>query len=314
MKTNPSILRRASVLFAGMIIVYASATANAQPINPATGLPMSDTPNLPSIDPATGMPVLKSGDSNPVAAATLASKTAFEVHELIANGQYDDALQRCLSFQRQLKGNQTLTPLLADWIELGRRFPKAREALIEIRDHEVREFSEVSAINGLLNQDDATYALFKSIGQQDRKLAQECYGGIAPLLIQRGEFDLCLSYLGDPQAQFDASRQAYARQLDNTRRLAEMNQRTARQMAEVNQKLGHTNPWTPPDISDRLKQNAENDFIGQTRQLIEILVGANRKAEAEKIREQAVTVLDDARLKSAVSDAEQKMATRAGKQ
>jgi hypothetical protein len=63
-------------------------------------------------------------------------------------------------------------------------------------------------------------------------------------------------------------------------------------------------PVRPPDTTARMKKWAEDRFVGGTVELIEILVGVGRKAEAEKIRDQAVAVLDDARLKSAVSDAE----------
>ena len=52
---------------------------------------------------------------------------------------------------------------------------------------------------------------------------------------------------------------------------------------------------------------ADNNFVGQIRQLIEILVGADRKPEADKIRDEALTVLNDDRIKSAVTDAEQKI-------
>lgn len=234
-------------------------------------------------------------------------------------GQYEEALQQCLSFQRQLTGNHTMIPLIPDWVELGRRFPKAKEALVEVRDDYNREFSEgrgyshlfseVSAINNNLGQDDATLELFKRIGQQDKKLAQECFGCIAPLFIQRGEFDLCLSYIGDPQAQFEASREAYARQLDNAKRMAEMKQRTAQRIAEINLKNGITNPVTLPDIDTAamMKSFSEKGFVEGTHQLIEILVGAARITEAEKIRDQAVAVLDDPRLRSAVGDAEKKI-------
>jgi hypothetical protein len=44
-------------------------------------------------------------------------------------------------------------------------------------------------------------------------------------------------------------------------------------------------------------------LVSQTRQLIEILVATNHQAEAEKIRDETLTILDDARLKSAVTDA-----------
>ena len=56
-----------------------------------------------------------------------------------------------------------------------------------------------------------------------------------------------------------------------------------------------------------MKKSAEDRFVGQTRQLIEILVATDHKADAEGIRDQAVAVLDDPRLKSAVDDAAQKV-------
>jgi len=62
-----------------------------------------------------------------------------------------------------------------------------------------------------------------------------------------------------------------------------------------------------------MKKSAEDRFVGSVRQLIEILVGTGHKAEAEKIRAQAVLVLDDTRLKSSVSDAEQKIEKSNGK-
>jgi hypothetical protein len=56
-----------------------------------------------------------------------------------------------------------------------------------------------------------------------------------------------------------------------------------------------------------MKKSSEDRFVGQTRQLIEILVGTGHKADAEEIRNQAVAILDDPRLKSAVSDAAEKI-------
>jgi hypothetical protein len=56
----------------------------------------------------------------------------------------------------------------------------------------------------------------------------------------------------------------------------------------------------PPPVADNL-------LVGNTRQLIEILVGAGHKADAENIRTQALALLDDPRLQSAVTDAEKKI-------
>jgi hypothetical protein len=284
MKTNPSKLQTVAALVAGIIFVYATNPVNAQIIDPASGLPASDHPNPMHVNPTNGLPVLMPGQPDPDTAPLAAAMTDQQVRELIDNGQYEEALQQCLSFQRGLTGNHTMIPLIPDWVELGRRFPKAREALIEVRDNYNREFSEgrgyahlfseVSAINGELGEDDATYALFQRIGRQDKKLAQQCFGCIAPLLIQRGEFDLCLNYIGDPQANFTSSREAFARQLDSAQRMAEMHQRTAPRIAqanlEINQKLGIPNALLPPDIDTAAmaKKFAENGFVEGTRQLI----------------------------------------------
>jgi hypothetical protein len=57
-------------------------------------------------------------------------------------------------------------------------------------------------------------------------------------------------------------------------------------------------------------QMATNDFVGQMCVLVEILVATGHQADAEKIQAEAVSILDDARLHSAVSDAEEKIQKR----
>ena len=276
------------------------------------------------INPRTGLPVGNSGGSSSgtadhANATVVAYQHASEVHDLITDGRYDDALQRCLAFHEQYKSSGALIPLLNDWVELGRRYPKAREALIEIRDHDAKEFaagrgyadlfSEVNSINGALHLDDATYELFKSVRDKDPDLAQQCYFYVESLLVAKGEYQWCYDHMGDPQGRFDSIRQSLNMQLDNQKRMAAMQKQSAQRMAEINQKNGWTNApaYSPPDTSTMIKRSAEKGFVSQTRQLIEILVVTGHKADAEKIRDQAVAVLDDERLKSAVADVEEKV-------
>ena len=276
------------------------------------------SPNV-RIDPLTGMAAGRTGGQSPaVSAANAGYTTANEVRDLIASGQYDDALQRCLTFHDQYKAGGALIPLLSDWVELGRRYPKAREALIEIRDHDVHEFtagrgyadlfSEINSINGILHQDDATYHLFMLIRDQDPDLAQQCYFHVESLLVAKGEYKWCYDHMGVPQDRFDSIRQSYTMQLDNQKRMAAMTEANKKRIAEMNRQHGWTNgpTFSPPDTSAMMRKSAENSFVNQTRQLIEILVANSHQADAEKIRDQAVAVLDDARLKSAVSDTEKK--------
>jgi hypothetical protein len=56
----------------------------------------------------------------------------------------------------------------------------------------------------------------------------------------------------------------------------------------------------PPKAADTI-------FVNKTRQLIEILVANGHQADAEQIRDQALALLDDTWLKSAVSDAKEKI-------
>lgn len=62
----------------------------------------------------------------------------------------------------------------------------------------------------------------------------------------------------------------------------------------------------PPDID--LGSHVTNIFVNRVCLMVDVLVAADHKAEAENIRDQAVVILNDPRLKSAVTDAEQKLA------
>jgi hypothetical protein len=164
---------------------------------------------------------------------------------------------------------------------------------------------EVSSINHYLSDDDATYELFKSLQQQDKALAQQCYELVQGLLIQHGEYDLCLGYLGDPQSAFERIRQSWERMKAWEDQQAATRQQRVGQleaMAKTNALFANG----PVPFLPELPKFADSHFVEQTCQLIEILVGAGQSAEAEKIRDEAVAALNEPRLLSAVRDAEEK--------
>jgi serine/threonine protein kinase len=216
-----------------------------------------------------------------------------DAKDFMSKGAYEEALQRHIWYHNHALEIDSahsavrLSFALSDWMELARRYPKAKQALVEIRDNKTRAIAEgrgysemvqeVQAINHELQDDDATYALFKTIRGKDPKLAAQSYFYLEPLLVSKGEYQWCLSHMDDPQRRFDLIRQ------------------------------GFDMSWSPPDASAMIKKSAEDRFVGQTCQLIEILVATDHKADAEGIRDQAVAVLDDPRLKSAVDDAAQKV-------
>lgn len=127
-----------------------------------------------------------------------------EAKQKMSQGQYEEAMQRYIWYHNHSKSDPSQVGVrnsfaLSDWVELGRRYPKARQALIEIRDADAGEFSqgrgyfdlfmELAAINRYLGQEDATVAVFKGLVAHDKALAQQCYSLIEPQLIQRSESD-----------------------------------------------------------------------------------------------------------------------------
>jgi hypothetical protein len=143
--------------------------------------------------------------------------------------------------------------------------------------------------------------------KKDPKLAEQSYFYLEPLLVSKGEYEWCFSRMGGAEGRFSLIRRAFEVETDRQQRMAEMRQRSPRQLATVNQPGGLTNSWSPPDTSAMMKKFAEDRFVGQTRQLIEILVATDHKADAEKIRDEAIKLLNDPRVKSAVDDAAQKL-------
>jgi hypothetical protein len=61
-------------------------------------------------------------------------------------------------------------------------------------------------------------------------------------------------------------------------------------------------------MSAQFQKFSDDRFVAQTRALVEILVATGHKPEAEKICAEAVAILDDRRLGTAVLDAEKKLA------
>jgi tRNA A-37 threonylcarbamoyl transferase component Bud32 len=222
-----------------------------------------------------------------------------EAHRFTGEGRYEEALQRHIWFHNhalEFEPSQSAVRLsfaISYWAELGRRYPKAKDVLVDIRDRNTQKFEEgggyfelfqeVAAINRELNQQAATLALFKSIEKQDTSLAKRCYFAVDNLLVERGEYELCARSIGDFQQRFEQNRY-------------------------IRTRFSSTANRTPEANRSQLDKEVNSTFINQSRTLVEILVGIGRKAEAEEIRDQAVAVLDVPELRSALTDAEQKVA------
>ena len=92
----------------------------------------------------------------------------------------------------------------------------------------------------------------------------------------------------------------FKEQIELQQRMAEMRKQSAVPAPKF------SGSYTPPDFG----KLATNNFVEQVGKLVEILVATDHQTDAEKIRGQALTVLDDPRLESAISDADGKISNR----
>lgn len=240
---------------------------------------------------------------------------------LTDEGSYEDALRHYLWYFDHSRNDISqrgvrLSFALSGWIELGRRYPKARQALVEIRDADTRQFSgnggyadlfqEIAGINQNLEDDGATVALFKRIEKRDPQLAGQCFWYAEDTLFQKGDYRTCRKYMGDPKAAFERIHQQWQMmkhfEEQNAARREEQKERF-QAMAKTNALFAHMPDFpAPPPFADI-------NFVGQVRQLIEILVATGSKADAENIQTKALSILNDPTLKTAVADAEEKIAS-----
>jgi hypothetical protein len=116
--------------------------------------------------------------------------------------------------------------------------------------------------------------------------------------MSKGEYELCLKCIGDPQAAFESYRRNLEWQRESQQRMAEMQKQHPLSAPRL-----PGGAFKPPDMG----QMATNNFVGQVCKLVEILVATGHKIDAEKIRDQAMATLDNPQLESAVNHAGEKI-------
>ncbi|MCI0652468.1 MAG: hypothetical protein L0Z55_11370 [Planctomycetes bacterium] len=213
-----------------------------------------------------------------------------EARRLADAGEYEEALQKHLWYHEnahRIKPSLIgvrLSFALSDWIKLGEKYPKAREALVGIRDRDTntiadgngtfRLFQDVVGINHYLKEDAKTVALFKALHEKQPDMAKVCYYAARDRLVAAREYQLCSHYMRDPDRSFDRIQSARALGLE---------------VEENGQAV--------------VKGTADAVFLTRTCQLIAILAGAGRQKEAEKVRERALAIRDDPTFRAALDEA-----------
>jgi hypothetical protein len=131
-------------------------------------------------------------------------------------GRYADALAKhlwfhgnALRYEPGLYGVR-LSFALGSWMELGKQYRPASQALKQVRDQagaRVREgkgqhdaFHDFSAISEVLGEERATAALFTWLDQNNPALARRAYRTAQSALIQAKQYRLCGKYIDSQES------------------------------------------------------------------------------------------------------------------
>lgn len=214
-----------------------------------------------------------------------------QARALAESGRYEEALQgqiwfheNALRFRPSLVGVRT-SFALSDWVELGEKYPPARQALVETRDRArlacigpegtVEQFRDVAAINRYLADDADTVATFRTLDAVRPELATKARRAAEQALVAAGEYRLYAKYLPEPDAEFDTIRAEHDRLL-----------------------AGAPHPAT--------RKSAATLFADRTARLVGTLVATDRRPAAAAIRARALAVPDVPDLPAALDAAERR--------
>ncbi|MDO3384058.1 hypothetical protein [Gilvimarinus algae] len=168
----------------------------------------------------------------PVFAGKVANDDLFDIYRLAEDGEYQEALAAHQDFFEQSRsspdmGAVRLSYALSHWADLGRVYPPAQQALVELAetlkedlltgDAEFVTMMEYSSVNRVLDARTATAELFKQLSQRYPEQAKSYYFAVRDDLIAAGEYELIGKYLGDPILAFEDIRHSREQTLSSIR-------------------------------------------------------------------------------------------------
>ena len=214
-------------------------------------------------------------------AGNAATEALNEAKRLTREGKYEEALQKHIWYHEhalEVDPRQDAVRVsfgVAHWADLGRKYPKALEALKGVRDKSAarllagegdwRLAFEVDAINTQLGEPQATVELFKKIDAANPAFAAEIYNGTNRTLIAEGEYALAGKYMRDPSEQLASARDTF----------------------ELNLKHGRA-------------EDAARMFTDEMVRLITVLKESGDRQRALEIQAQALKVVDSPQIRDAV--------------
>ncbi len=210
--------------------------------------------------------------------------------DLVGEGKHEEALKRFMWFHEHALEHDPamygvrLSFALSYWKILGDAYPPARTALVKLRDDsekilrdgkkDRRLFHDFVALNRTLDDQDKTVKLFDSISSRDPAEAKIYWDSAQEVILDEKRFDLAEKYMKDIEGEFVEVKQSYDRNLRF---------------------------YEDPNIgNEHFKTYNQNSFIKESLKLIEFALATNKRDAAVSVRDKALKVLDDQRLRDAI--------------
>jgi hypothetical protein len=211
--------------------------------------------------------------------------------QLARMGDYEAALQKHIWFHHKaLLVNRSLYGVrlsfaLADWVELGEKYPKALFELKVIRDRKTANllsgifnkeiFSDVVAINRVLKEVSSTVELFKRLAEINGQFAIAVYESASDALLTHQEYEIAKKHMGDPQDFLERIIKVYFRGL---------------QFLNISQEV----------LSEEERKVFERIFTKKVIGIITVLNNSGEKKTAVDIQSKALKILDNADIRNAI--------------
>jgi len=218
-----------------------------------------------------------------------------DTQAMIQAGQHKEALERCLWFHEHAVEHDPgmsavrLSFALSYWQNLGKVYPPARVAMIEVRDNVTKQvaahpekfalFQEAAALNRTLDENAKTVELFQLLDQTHPDSARLDWIVAKDAVIAAKRYDLAKKYIGTPLEAFNRIKEMY----------------------DYNVKL-----YDNPQLKKAdLKKYNDNRLVTESLQLIEVLLALGDPKGAAETQAKALAIHDDVRLRAAIPVAPQ---------
>lgn len=150
-------------------------------------------------------------DLDPGKVLTEAREAAKEKRYSTALEKYQWFFENSIEIKRSYYGVR-LSYCLDEWAELGKEYPPAMKALIELKDRSLSDFKstlsrqsfhEYSSIAGYLDLQDEVLEQFMSLHKSNKQLAGNFFTFVYEHCAKKEMWGICREHLGNGQAQYE---------------------------------------------------------------------------------------------------------------